>query len=140
MRSIPMVSNFISLLKIDPITCLASTLSPTATVIGMTSPFLVLAPGPTANTSPSLFFDTALSGMKIPPAVFKLGITRLISTRSASGMSFFRADICGSEEILEGVLHRRLAPGELWARPKVKGRSALPLLARLAGSPRQQLA
>ena len=55
----------------------------------MMSPALVVAPGPTARTSPSLFFEIELSGRRIPLAVFVTGATLRISTRSARGISFF---------------------------------------------------
>lgn len=45
------------------------TLSPTATETGIVSPSLVLDPGPTAMTSPSLALDTLDSGRRMPPAV-----------------------------------------------------------------------
>lgn len=47
----------------------SNTLSPTERGNLMTLPSRVVIPGPTANTSPSLGLEVALSGNRTPPAV-----------------------------------------------------------------------
>src|SRR6202171_3940745 len=65
-----------------------STRSPVLTSSGCSLPSLSRAPEPTATTSPSIGFSCAVSGMKMPPAVFASGSTRRIRTRSCNGRSF----------------------------------------------------
>ena len=48
-------------------------MSPAARLIGMRSPAVVRAPGPTEMTSPSFTFVVAASGRKMPPAVWRRG-------------------------------------------------------------------
>jgi len=66
-------------------TCGINTLSPVATPIGNLFPFLSIAPGPTASTFAWFSSFCALSGRKMPPAVFTSAFTRCTRTRSRSG-------------------------------------------------------
>lgn len=53
------------------------------------------APGPTATTVPSIGFSCAVSGMKIPPAVFCSGSTRRTTTRSCNGRNVIKSPWSG---------------------------------------------
>src|SRR5713101_3736967 len=65
-----------------------STRSPVLTSSACSLPSSSRTPGPTATTSPSIGFSCAVSGMKMPPALFVSGSTRRIRTRSCNGRSF----------------------------------------------------
>ena len=59
----------------------------TATLMDISSPSLVRAPGPTLTTSASLIFLSAAPGRMMPPADFSSATPRFTSTRSARGLN-----------------------------------------------------
>jgi len=70
---------------IPPPTWGIKTLSPGCTLGATRLPSLSNAPGPTARTFASLSSLTAVSGRKMPVAVFASGLTRCTRMRSRSG-------------------------------------------------------
>src|SRR5690606_33383517 len=65
-----------------------TTLSPTLTASGRTSPLSRTRPAPTATTSPRFGFSAAEPGRTMPPAVLVSSSLRRITTRSCRGRSF----------------------------------------------------
>src|SRR5690606_31739814 len=65
-----------------------TTLSPTFTASGRTSPLSRTLPVPTATTSPWFGFSAAEPGSTMPPAVLVSSSLRRITTRSCRGRSF----------------------------------------------------
>src|SRR5262245_49226527 len=64
------------------------TSSPGATDGGKRSPLSCSLPGPTARTRPRCGFCLAVSGSRMPPAVFSSASSGSTTTRSSSGRTF----------------------------------------------------
>src|SRR5258706_1671566 len=79
--------------------------SPAFTSMGWRFPSSPTLPGPAATTRPCCGFSLAVSGMKIPPAVFSSPSIRLTRTRSCRGRTFTVVSswVAGSSTPTRGV-------------------------------------
>src|SRR5262249_13848830 len=81
------------------------TSSPTATARGLRLPSSRSLPGPTASTRPRCGFSRAVSGSRMPPAVFSSASRGSTTTRSSNGRIFSLLAMSLSSRGLLGLHH-----------------------------------